>query len=532
MHKQLRAKDEFPTCQLSLLSFADDTTLLARGSDYASLEDLLCDTLQEWKETIKPSKTKRMMIGRSGREVDRPFVDHAKLLGAWLQDDAGYAVEDAKRLEGARALWRSLCRQLPRYGLTPAMKGRVVQAAVVRSLLYSTESRVLSAVTIKKWQCFLNTIARGLTGRRLRDMEGNMTMQDVLREAHLDTISTYIEVGQLNYLGHVARLPANRLERALLFGWLPPEAKLPAAKQAPSTRRYFWSLLKSAMEVSNIHNWEQHWMQIASAEGGSVWKSIVTAWRRRKRQEEHKLTWQEKRSAAATAARQESARERAFKELGARPAANGKYTCPHCCNPPVTMFLRSLRTHVAQCAQLSQDVRARQALQRQRAQDVPRDNVAPRGPLPPAPLAEAPVAVPNVVQARPFKSRRKDDWDPVVVREAYKKRFPHRQMSLTDLPAPQIPDHLDNMTGLYCLERFPTSSRCSSHTLACAKMPYKEWLGRVRICQHDFRDSKFTCTHCGTGLATPKAVGKHSTTCAKRRTAEGLSLNAKEFFDL
>ena len=111
-------------------------------------------------------------------------------------------------------------------------------------------------------------------------------------------------------------------------------------------------------------------------------------------------------------------------------------------------------------------------------------------------------AAPAADLARKFKSRCKDDWDPVVVPEAYKKRFLHRQMSLTDLPAPQVPDNLDNMTCLYRLERFPTSSRCSSHSLACTKTPYKEWLRRVRICQYDFTDSQFTCPHCGTGLAT------------------------------
>ena len=201
------------------------------------------------------------------------------------------------------------------------------------------------------------------------------------------------------------------------------------------------------------------------------------------------------------------------------------------------MFLRSLRVHVAQCSKLPPEVRDRQAVQRQRAQAAPEvpvvvaHNAHAPDPPPEPPPAEVPRApAPAAAQARQFKSRRKDDWDPVVVRENYKKRFPHRQMSLTDLPAPAVPDNLDNLTCLYCLQRFPTSSRCSPHSLACTKMPYREWLRRVRICQHDFRDSQYTCPHCGTGLATPKAVGKHSTTCAKRRTAEGLSLRSKEFF--
>lgn len=309
MHKQQRKGDCVLTKQLSLLSFADDTTLLARGNNYQELEDLLCATLADWKETIKSQKTKRLMVGVAGRSTDRPCVEAAKLLGSWLQDNADYATEDCKRLEAARAIWRSLYKQFPRFGLTAKQKGRVVHATVIRSLSYSTESRVVSAVTIRKWQVFLNAIARGLTGRRLRDMEG---MADVRREANLDSIHVYIGVGQLRYLGHVARLPAARLERALLFGRLPSESGLPASKQAPSTRRHFWQLLKSAMEASGVANWEHEWVRIACEDGGAVWSTIVATWRKKQRDLETQQTWVEKHSAAATTARRETAEKTCF----------------------------------------------------------------------------------------------------------------------------------------------------------------------------------------------------------------------------
>ena len=539
MHKQQRKGDCVLTKQLSLLSFADDTTLLARGNNYQELEDLLCATLADWKETIKPQKTKRLMVGVAGRSTDRPCVEAAKLLGSWLQDNAGYATEDCKRLEAARAIWRSLYKQFPRFSLTAKQKGRVVHATVIRNLLYSTESRVVSAVTIRKWQVFLNAIARGLTGRRLRDMEGSMTMADVRREANLDSIHVYIGVGQLRYLGHVARLPAARLERALLFRWLPSESGLPASKQAPSTRRHFWQLLKSAMEASGVANWEHEWVRIAGEDGGAVWSTIVATWRKKQRDLETQQTWVEKHSAAATTARRETAEQRVFDSIGARPTGTGKYICPHCCDPPVTMYLKSLRKHVELCKLLSSAVRARQAAQRQRALD--HAIAAPAAPVVPTEVAPVPVAAaaephdaPAVPAAKPKarKSRRNDDWDPQKVREAYQQRFPHRQMSLTDLPAPQPPSHLDNQTCLFCLVKFPSTAKCCHHSLACPKMPYKEWLRRVRVCQHDFRESNYKCPHCYIGFATPKAAGRHSVTCGKRRTVEGFSLHTHEFHDL
>ena len=87
---------------------------------------------------------------------------------------------------------------------------------------------------------------------------------------------------------------------------------------------------------------------MASEEGGAIWKSIVNAWRRHKRHLETKLTWVEKHSAAATAARRAAAAQRAFDELGAQPAADGKYACPHCSDPPALFpKIETLAKHIA-----------------------------------------------------------------------------------------------------------------------------------------------------------------------------------------
>lgn len=180
------------------------------------------------------------------------------------------------------------------------------------------------------------------------------------------------------------------------------------------------------------------------------------------------------------------------------------------------MFLRSLRQHVALCSTLSQEVRDRQAAQRQQAASSS-SSQAPAPIAPPVPkAAAAPVVVPPEVAAKARKSRLRDDWDPVEIRAAYKKRFPHRQMSLTDLPAPQKPDHLDTFTCLYCSEVFATPGKCSHHSRACVQMPYGEWLRRVRICHHDYQQSSHNCPHCGTGFATPKAAGRHGVACRQR----------------
>ena len=112
-------------------------------------------------------------------------------------------------------------------------------------------------------------------------------------------------------------------------------------------------------------------MKIAAAEGGAVWSRIVHKWQKHLRESETQLTWQVKHSEAATAGRRAAAEKRVLDSLGAQPAGDGKYKCPHGSDPPVCMFLRSLRKHVVQCQNLTQDIRDRQAAQRVRGDPPP-----------------------------------------------------------------------------------------------------------------------------------------------------------------
>ena len=94
------------------------------------------------------------------------------------------------------------------------------------------------------------------------------------------------------------------------------------------------------------------------------------------------------------------------------------------------------------------------------------------------------------------------------------------------------PEGHDTKVCIYCSKVFPSGAKCGQHSSACECMPFPEWIRRIRICQHDSKDSDITCPHCGTGFATAKARGRHSTVCARRRKKAGLSLNSGEFFDI
>ena len=560
MHKHPARGEQALLKELLLLLFADDTTLLTRMSRYADQEQLLGDTLSEWKEYLKPAKTKRLAVGYAPASVESPFQGSVKLLGSLLSHDASYQAEDDRRLQAAKLLWRSVHRQLPRFGLSGRQKGAVVGCTVVRCLTYGTESRVVRQSTLRKWQVFLHQVARGLTGQRIMTMqEDQVTSADLLRKVGLDHIEVYVGVGQLRYLGHLARLPDDRLEKQMLYAWLTPEHKETARKML-TTRQQLWSRLRELMLANDVEDWHQRWTSIAQQEGGSTWNSMVNQWVRHQRQVLFKQTWQQKHHPEAMAAKQKAAEDRAFRLTGGTPVEGGKYACPHCFEPKVCRFLRSLKLHVATCKDLPEEVRRRQAATRAafQAASAPMRVKGKQAPLEPSvPAAKAAASsterrpearqclqpaqlVPDVPQPPPLaepparvrKSRRSDDWNPTELRAAYKKRYPLRQMSLTDLPAPGIPEGHDLKCCVFCKKTFATTDKCSNHSRACPDMPYDEWLRRIRITQYDFRDSSSTCPHCGTGLSTPKARGRHGVTCGQRRTRAGLSLHSGEFHDI
>ena len=144
-------------------------------------------------------------------------------------------------------------------------------------------------------------------GKRIKDMEGSCTMKDVRRRANLKSIATYVGVGQLNYLGHIARLPSDRLEKQMLSAWLPTEATLLATKGL-STRQQFWQL-KEVMELGQVENWQSQWYKVAAMEGGAVWTSLVRRrWQKHQRTLEDKMTWQQKHLPAGHGGQKSSCR--------------------------------------------------------------------------------------------------------------------------------------------------------------------------------------------------------------------------------
>ena len=92
-------------------------------------------------------------------------------------------------------------------------------------------------------------------------------------------------------------------------------------------------------------------------------------------------------------------------------------------------------------------------------------------------------------------------------------------MSRTDLPCPKT-DAQDECR--FCCPKFADTTKCKNHMRRCSSMPFDGWLWRLWATLLKVPNSTVPCVHCGTCFTVPKAAGRHSVECSKRRHQDGL----------
>ena len=405
------------------------------------------------------------------------------------------------------------------------MVGQLINAAVVRALIFGTESRLVTGKTTRKWQCFINGIARYACRQKLSDMQENRVTLPV---------AASIGAGQLRYLGHVARLPADRPEKCLLYAWLPRESLHPSYKGATCSRHVFWQRITELLALTDLprSDWHNKWEELAQKQGGTVWNSLVRKWTKQQVQRASLDTWNARHSNESRAGRQRAAAERAYAELGVHRCPDGRHQCGHeGCNAKFS--LRGMRQHVPVCKNLSPEQRLARgnAAAAPSAEPEPRDRrpraalpvrrrLAGKQPRPPAFVRPATAASSaDIAACTAFSpSEVHAHYESLHLTRRYRGLYLHRPISLTDLPCPNMP------AGFSCLSL--DNNTHQTHAMLC----FNALCGRCTLLKQ--RNRTCPCVHCGSLFTVPKAAGRHSVECAKRRKREGLPLNLRQWFDL
>ncbi|CAE7804986.1 unnamed protein product [Symbiodinium sp. CCMP2592] len=287
--------------RLLAVLFADDTTGLTRLSHLDAFEKDMQDALELYEEKLHPGKTHRLRAGHLPGPRSK-FDDAVRFLGVWLQWDGGHDRDTHERLTAASRVWGQLSRQLPRLGLAVWQKGQVVNATVVNCLLFGCERRTYTSKQLSKFQSFLNRITFLICGQRRRTMsDDQLTLADLRKKCGILPVRHVIETRQLQYLGHLARLPPERLERQALWSSLWPEAEWKGKKTGPTLRQAYWRLLRQIMAFSSVpaFAWSQRWIDVAAEQDGTTWRRMLRSWDKQFRANEKQYEWANKHATGA-----------------------------------------------------------------------------------------------------------------------------------------------------------------------------------------------------------------------------------------
>ena len=211
------------------LEFADDIALIA--TEELHLQRML-DVLQTevGREGLRfaPAKCAVMTscwgarpapsISLYGHPV--PVVEQCIYLGSVFEGTGQTEADVNRRVQRAAAAFAGMWRVWRSNNISMAVKGRVYEAVVRTTLLYGCESWTLKAAEINRIAVFDNSRLRQIAQVYWRQFRTNQSVQQQIfgpRAIAVGDVRKIIRQRRLRWLGHVARMAANRMpQRAVL----------------------------------------------------------------------------------------------------------------------------------------------------------------------------------------------------------------------------------------------------------------------------------------------------------------------------
>lgn len=269
------ARENHLEVHLDDVLFADYTTVFTTLGHFREDEEHLRQVMATWGEDLHADKTERLPLGISPAEAARisntpeqSFQRQAKFLGAWITTDASQRIDTEKRLQRAKHIWYKLWPQLRRINIPATTKGRLFRSTVLASLCYSAEGRGFTQGEIRRMQVFVNNCIFGILNVKRKDVHDNkQTMVDLWRKTGIPSVAVEIGSRQLRWLGHLARMPDDRLEKQSLWLWLytkdqPHRGRRRLAQGTLDTNRALCARLQDPRKILSIEEtgWSRDWI--------------------------------------------------------------------------------------------------------------------------------------------------------------------------------------------------------------------------------------------------------------------------------
>ena len=216
------------------LEFADDAVLIT-SSRVAVVTALtvFVKVAASFGLTVNFAKTKVMGCGVGLSPEDRlplsvlgktiEYVESFVYLGSLLSPDARSSAEVERRLACASRAFGALQCVFQDKDLSVRTKRLVYKACVLSTLLYGAECWVILRRDEIRLDAFHHRCLRAILGvSRWHQQLHHVSNKDLRqRWGDIGLVSDMLRRQRLQWLGHVSRMPDDRLPKKLLFGWLP-----------------------------------------------------------------------------------------------------------------------------------------------------------------------------------------------------------------------------------------------------------------------------------------------------------------------
>ena len=215
--------------------FDDDVVLMAHSRDAAAAAPrAYVDVARDFGMTVSVPKTKFTVVGCAVTEEEKApiavdnglikWVSEFPYLGSLIADSGRMDVEIEKRLASASKAFRVPSQAVFKDAhLSLNTKRQVYRACVLSVLLYGSECWVPLGKHLKKLNTFHHRCLRAVLGISNRQQWEQRISSATVRErwGDMETITTKLMCRRLEWLGHLARMPDQRLPKMCLFSWLP-----------------------------------------------------------------------------------------------------------------------------------------------------------------------------------------------------------------------------------------------------------------------------------------------------------------------
>ena len=180
-------------------------------------------------------------------------VREFKYLGSLITNDGAMTSEISARIAKAGGVFAAMRRNVFAVrAMAKSVKLRVYSASVLAVLLYGSETWNITAADTKRLESFHNRCLRCMFGiSRLT----HFTNFDLRKLTDQQTIESKIMTNRLRWLGHVMRMPEERMPKRMIF------TRLPTVRPQGGTRQRWKDCVQHDLRAMGLEDGWSHLMQ-------------------------------------------------------------------------------------------------------------------------------------------------------------------------------------------------------------------------------------------------------------------------------